>query len=68
MVKDDYKIENDLKRINNLIKSEYKNVPFDKAITPIRAEMNLLADKYNTTNVEIWKMFFDMISNLPNKS
>ena len=60
----DFKIENDLKKVYELVKTKYKNVPFDKALPPIREEMWKLADKYNTTGAEMWKLFFDMTSSL----
>lgn len=59
---ENFKIENDLLNIVNLIKTEYRDVPFDKGLPLLRIKMNKLADKYNTTGAEMWKLLFDLHS------
>ena len=59
---ENFRIENDLKKVYELVKTKYRNVPFDKALPPLREKMWKLADKYNTTGAEIWKLFFEMYS------
>lgn len=56
----DFKILNDLMQIKKKIKTVYKGIPFDDALPLLRNDFNNLADKYNTTNVEIWFLFFQL--------
>ena len=62
MYNTDYKITNDLRKVKQNIATKYRNVSFDKGLPLLRKEMNALADKYNTTNVEMWKLLMDMWS------
>lgn len=62
MYNTDYKITNDLRKVKQNIATKYKNLPFDKGLPLIRKEMNALADKYNTSNVEMWKLLMDVWS------
>lgn len=60
MFNNDYKITNDLKIIKNEVEIKYRNVSFDKALPILREQFNELADKYNTTNVDLWNLFLQM--------
>ncbi len=63
-----FRIENDLNKLVCLLETNYKDIPFDKGLPLFRMEINKLAEKYNTTNVDIAKLFFDRLSSKVNKT
>lgn len=57
-----FRIENDLSNLEHLLKTDYADIPFDKGLFLFRKEIDKLAEKYNTTSVDIGKLFFDRLS------
>lgn len=57
-----YLIENAIEDLALEIEAELKDVPFDKGLPLLRAKIDNLAERFNTTSVEIGKMYMEYMS------
>ena len=57
-----YLIENAIEELAQEVEKELKDVPFDKGLPLLRKKLDNLADRFNTTSVEIGKMYMEYMS------
>ena len=57
-----YLIENAIEQMAKEIEQELKDVPLDKGLPVLRTKVDKLAQRFNTTSVEIGKMYMDYMS------
>ncbi len=55
-------IKNAIEDVANEIENELKSVPFDKGLLILRKKFDALAKRFNTTSVEIGKMYFEYLT------
>lgn len=58
----DYIIENAIEELAQEVEKELKDVPFDKGLPLLRAKVDRVAERFNTTSVEIGKMYMEYMS------
>lgn len=57
-----YLIENAIEQMAKEVELELKDVPLDKGLPILRAKVDKLAQRFNTTSVEIGKMYMDYMA------
>lgn len=57
-----YLIENAIEELAQEIEKELKDVPFDKGLPLLQTKIEKVAECFNTTSVEIGKMYMEYMS------
>lgn len=62
MANKNYLIENAIEELAQEVENELKDVPFDKGLPMLRKKFDELADRFNTTSVEIGKLYMEYMT------
>lgn len=57
-----YLIENAIEELAQEVEKELRDVPINKGMLLLRAKFDNLAERFNTTSVEIMKMYMEYMS------